>query len=159
MPLLNDGARISCDRWHHSQGGVPRPVVHAPPPLAPPPCQNSATKWDTQKREVQTSITSSNLTETQNKSSVANKLVDMAMENMYSKIIAFARFHLYLAILYFCLQKAHLFSQYFHFRLQNFIILHVYIYIYIYQDNFLYNSDWICLKEESHIQLGWLEGD
>ncbi len=27
------------------------------------------------------------------------------------------------------------------------------------QDNFLYNSDWICLKEESHIHLGCLEGE
>ncbi len=27
------------------------------------------------------------------------------------------------------------------------------------QDNFLYNSDWIRLKEESHIHLGWLEGE
>ncbi len=26
------------------------------------------------------------------------------------------------------------------------------------QDIFLYNSDCICLKEESHIHLGWLEG-
>ncbi len=27
------------------------------------------------------------------------------------------------------------------------------------QDNFLYNSDWIRLKEESHIHLGRLEGE
>ncbi len=27
------------------------------------------------------------------------------------------------------------------------------------QDNFLYNSDWIRLKEESHIHLGCLEGE
>ncbi len=78
-----------------------------PRPLTPPPCQNSATKGDAQKREAQRGkrIASSNLTETQNKSSVANKLVDMVMENMYCKIIAFALPHLYFAILYFCLQN------------------------------------------------------
>ncbi len=27
------------------------------------------------------------------------------------------------------------------------------------KDNFLYNSDWIRLKEESHIHLGCLEGE
>ncbi len=27
------------------------------------------------------------------------------------------------------------------------------------QDNFLYNSDWIRLKEESHIHLGCFEGE
>ncbi len=27
------------------------------------------------------------------------------------------------------------------------------------QDNFLYNSDWISLKEESHIHLGCLKGE
>ncbi len=50
-------------------------------------------------------IASLNLTETLNKSSIANKLVDMAMENIYCKIIAFALFHLYFAIFYFCLQN------------------------------------------------------
>ncbi len=54
-------------------------------------------------RKSENGITTSNLTETQNKSTVVNKL-DMAMENMYCKIIAFARFHSYFAILYFCLQ-------------------------------------------------------
>ncbi len=55
------------------------------------------------------------MTETQNKSSVANKLVDMAMENMYCKIIAcfqnfFSRNTLFsFAFVYFCLQKAHYF--------------------------------------------------
>ncbi len=27
------------------------------------------------------------------------------------------------------------------------------------QDNFLYNSDCICLKETRYITLGWLEGE
>ncbi len=98
------------------------------------------------KRKGENGIASSNLTETQNKSSVANKLVDMAMENMYCKIIAFALLHLYFAILYFCLQnfffshnssfsfailyfclqKAHLFFLN-TFILQNFILLHIYV--------------------------------
>ncbi len=57
------------------------------------------------KHKGEIGIASSNLTETQNKSSVANKFVDIAMENMYCKIIAFAFFNLYFAILYFCLQN------------------------------------------------------
>ncbi len=40
MPLLKDGAWISCDlrlgRWRHFQGGMPRPVVHAPVPWLHP---------------------------------------------------------------------------------------------------------------------------
>ncbi len=57
------------------------------------------------KRKRKIGIASSNLTEMQNKSSVANKLVDVAMGNMYCKIIAFALFHIYFVILYFCLQN------------------------------------------------------
>ncbi len=52
-----------------------------------------------QKRKGENGIGSSNLTETRNKSNVENKFVDMAMEYMYGKFIAFARFHLYFAIL------------------------------------------------------------
>ncbi len=36
MPLLNDGAWISSDWWGHFQGGMPRPVVHAPVPWLHP---------------------------------------------------------------------------------------------------------------------------
>ncbi len=75
-------------------------------------------------------MANSNLTETQNKSSVANKLVDMAMENMYCKIIAFALFHLYFAILYFCLQNV-FFSCNTSFSLKFFIFVykkHIYIF-------------------------------
>ncbi len=56
---------------------------------------------ETCKRE--NGILSSNLTETQNKS-ISNKLLDVTMENMHCKIIAFARFNLYFAIRYFHLQ-------------------------------------------------------
>ncbi len=82
------------------------------------------------KRKGKNCITSSNLTETQNKSSDANKLVDMTMENMYCKIIAFALFHLYFAIIFVCktyfllpffiLFTKSNFSQYFPFLLQYF---------------------------------------
>ncbi len=110
MPLLNDGAWISCDLCLGPMTSLPGRHAQAcctrPRPLTPSPCQNSATKWDRRnvKRKGENGIASSNLNETQYKS-VANKLVDMAMENMYCKIIAFALFHLYFAILYFYLQN------------------------------------------------------
>ncbi len=51
----------------------------------------------------------------------------VAMENMYFKIIYFARFHLYFTILYFCLQKAHLFFSKLSFSFANCIMLHIYV--------------------------------
>ncbi len=139
------GSVVICisGRWRHFQGGMPRPVVHAPVSWLHPHVKTvpQSETCRNVKRKVENGIASSNSTETQYKSSVANKLIDMAMENMYCKIIAFALFHLYFAILcfylqnlffshntsfsfaiiYFCLQKYIIFSQYFHFRLQNFI--------------------------------------
>ncbi len=82
---------------------MPRPVVHVPVPHVKTVPQSEMRR--NVKRKGENGIANSNLTETQNKSSVANKFVDMAMENMYCKIIAFALFHLYFAILYFCLQN------------------------------------------------------
>ncbi len=94
---------------------MPRPVVHAPVPWLHPHVKTvpQSETCRNMKCKGENGITSSNLTETQYKSSVANKLVDMAMENMYCKIIAFALFHLYFAILYFYLQNFFFFSQYF----------------------------------------------
>ncbi len=101
-----DGAWISCDLrlgpMTSLQGGMARPVVHTSFPWLHP---HVKTVPQSEKRKVENGIASSNLTEMQYKSSVANKLVDMAMENMYCKIIAFALFHLYFAIFYFYLQK------------------------------------------------------
>ncbi len=97
-------------------GGMPKPVVHTPVPWLHPHVKTvpQSEKRRNVKRKGDNGITISNLTETQNKSNVANKLVDMAMENMYCKIIAFALFHFhftYLAICYFCLQNNFFFSQ------------------------------------------------
>ncbi len=137
-------------RWRHFQGGMPRPVVHAPVPWLHPHVKTvpqSETRRNV-KRKGENGIASSNLNETQYKSSVANKLVDMAMENMYCKIficktsffltilhfllqfiIFVYKTYFLLAILHFLLQffifvykKYIIFSQYFHFRLQNFIL-------------------------------------
>ncbi len=123
-------------RWCHFQGGMPRPFVHTPFPWLHPHAKTVSLSEMRRnvKRKVGNCITSLNLIETQNKSSVANKWVDMAMENMYCKIIAFAPSHLYFAILHFCLQllifvcnslflftkSTFFFSQYFYFHLQNF---------------------------------------
>ncbi len=98
-------------RWCHFQGGMPRPFVHTPFPWLHPHAKTVSLSEMRRnvKRKVGNCIASLNLIETQNESSVANKWVDMAMENMYCKIIAFAPFHLYFAILCFCLQKAHSF--------------------------------------------------
>ncbi len=134
MPLLNDGAWISCDlvsgRWRHFQGGVARPVVHAPIPWLHPHVKTvpqSETRRNV-KRKVENGIASTNLTEMQYKSSVANKLVDMAMENMYCNIIAFALFHLYFAILYFCLQKVHYCFSILSFSFAKlYFLLHIYV--------------------------------
>ncbi len=111
MPLLKDGAWISCDLRLGPMTSLPGRRVQAcctrPRPLTPPHVKTvpqSETRRNV-KRKGENGMANSNLTKTQNKSSVANKLVDMAMENMYCKIIAFAQFHLYFAILYFCLQN------------------------------------------------------
>ncbi len=125
------GSVVICvsGRWCHFQGGMPRPVVHAPVPWLHPHVKTVPIK-------------------------AALQINDMAMENMYCKIIAFALLHLYFAILYFCLQnffsscntsfsfailyfclqKSHLFflntSFSFvklYFLLLNFIILHIYV--------------------------------
>ncbi len=121
MSLLNDGAWISCDLRLEPMTSLPR--RHAQACCTCPHVKivpQSETRRNV-KRKAENGIASSK-TETQNKSSVANELVDMATENMYCKIIYLTLFHLYLAILYFCSQKAHLFfSQYFHFNLQNLI--------------------------------------
>ncbi len=159
------GSVVICvsGRWRHFQGGVARPVAHAPVPWLHPPVKTVPQSEPRRnvKHKVENCIASSNLTETQYKSSVANKLVDMAMENMYCKIIAFALFHLYFtilnfylqnfffsqyfisfAILYFYLQKVHYFFSilWFHFRLQYFnslanicgIVLTPYLLLYIF---------------------------
>ncbi len=88
-------------------GGMPRPVIHAPSLDSTPMSKqcHKVRRAENVKRKGENGIASSNLTETQYKSSVANKLVDMAMENMYCKIIAFAPFHLYFAILLFLFAK------------------------------------------------------
>ncbi len=90
---------------HHFHGGVAWPVVHTPFPWLHPRVKtvpHSETRRNV-KRKGENGITSSNLTETQNKSSIANKLEDMAMKNIYCIIIDLALFHLYFAILYLCL--------------------------------------------------------
>ncbi len=75
-------------------------------------------------------IASSNLIETQNKSSDTNKLVDMAMENMYCKIIAFSHNSSFsFAILYFGFQKVNLVFSILSF---SFAKLYSFAYIYIY---------------------------
>ncbi len=101
-------------RWCNFQEGMARPVVHAPVPWLHPHSKTvpeseihvHAEMWSAKGNN---GIASSHLNEMQNKSSIANKLVAMEMEIMFCKLIAFALFHLYFAILYFCLQKAHLF--------------------------------------------------
>ncbi len=152
-------------RWRHFQGGMPRPVVHAPVPWLHPhvktvpqseTCRNVKCKGEN-------GIASSNLTETQYKSSVANKLVDIwpwkiciaksllllcfiyilqfffficktyffltILHFLLQFIIFVYTTYFLLAILHFLLQffifvykKYIIFSQYFHFRLQNFIL-------------------------------------
>ncbi len=92
-------------------------LFYTHPSLDSTPCQNSETLRNV-KREGEIGSPSSNLTETQNKSSIASKFVDMAMENMYCKIIGFALFHLYFTILDFYLQKAHYFLSILHFLLR-----------------------------------------
>ncbi len=123
IPLLNDSAWIRSDRWCHFLGGVPRPVVHAPIPWLHPHVktvpQRNVKRKTYRKLKLDWNMS-------QNKSNVANKLV--GMENMYFKIIYFARFHLYFAILYFCLQKAHLFFSILSFSFAKLCYV-VYIYV------------------------------
>ncbi len=102
---------------------MPRPVVHAPVPLLHPHVKTVPQSERCRNKKGENGIASSNLTETQNKSCVANKLVDMAMGNMYCKLIAFALFHLYFAILYFCLQNL-FFLAILHFILDLFIFVY-----------------------------------
>ncbi len=87
--------------WHHFQGGMPRPVVHGQSLDSTPMSKqcHEVRHAETWSAKVKT-VTSLNLTETQTKNSVANKLVDLGMENMYSKINTFATFHLYFEILF-----------------------------------------------------------
>ncbi len=132
--------------WRHFQGGLPRPVVHAPVPWLHPHVKTvpQSEMRRNMKRKGENGIANSNLTETQNKSSVENKLVDMAMENMYCKIIAFALFHLYFAILYFCLQNlffscnTSFFLQFFIFVCKTYFLLAIL--------NFLWNSLFLFTK-------------
>ncbi len=106
MPLLNDRVWISCDLrlglmtslpGRHAQACCTRPVPWLHPHVKTVPwsetCRNVKCKGENGN-------TSLNLTETQTKNSVANKLVDLGMENMYSKINTFAPFHLYFEILF-----------------------------------------------------------
>ncbi len=111
MPLLNDGPGSVVIDDVTSRAACPG-LLYTPPSLDSTPMSKQCHKvrcaemWSAKEKTVSQAQTWLK----RKKSNVVNKFVDVAMENMYCKIIAFARFHLYFAILYFCLQKVHSFS-------------------------------------------------
>ncbi len=118
MPLLKDGAWISCDlrlgRWRHFQGGMPRPVVHAPIPWLHPHVKTvpQSEMCRNVKRKGENGMANSNLTETQNKS-LQNLFFSCNTSFFFFAILFFCLQNLFFsrntsfsfAILYFCLKN------------------------------------------------------
>ncbi len=124
MPLLKDGAWISCDlrlgRWRHFQGGMPRPVVHAPVPWLHPHVKTvpQSEMRRNVKRKGENGIANSNLTETQNKS-LQNLFFSCNTSFfffcnslfLFAKLIFFSQYFIFVCKTYFLLAIASILLQ------------------------------------------------